>query len=113
MDQQRAAYGSATGTPARRAEAIEAREGSQMKRERPFRLLQLRQPISHDTVRCLRKLLAEAEAGKIIGISYAAMAANRDFFYSSCGEAHRNPAWATAMAATLFHGTLKRVFGEE
>jgi hypothetical protein len=84
-----------------------------MKRERPFRLLQLRQPISHDTVRCLRKLLAAAAPGKIIGISYAAMAANRDFFYSSCGEAHRNPAWATAMAATLFHGTLKRVFGEE
>lgn len=84
-----------------------------MRRERPFRLLQLRRPVSHDTVRCLRKLLEDAEAGKIVGISYAAMASNRDFFYSSCGEAHRNPAWATAMAATLFHGTLKRVFGEE
>jgi hypothetical protein len=84
-----------------------------MKRQRPFRLLQLRPSVSHDTVKCLRRLLADAEAGKIIGISYAAMAANKDFFYSSCGEAHRNPAWATAMAATLFHGTLKRVFGED
>lgn len=84
-----------------------------MKRDRPFRLLHLRQPVSHDTVKCLRKLLADAEAGKIVGISYAVMASSREFFYSSCGEAHRNPAWATAMAATLFHGTLKRVFGEE
>lgn len=84
-----------------------------MKRERPFRLLQLRQPVSHDTVKCLRKLLADAEAGKIVGVSYAVMAANREFFYSSCGEAHRNPAWATAMAATLLHGTMKRVFGED
>lgn len=84
-----------------------------MKRGRPFKLLQLRRPVSHDTVKCLRTLLEQAEAGKIVGISYAAMAANREFFYSSCGEAHRNPAWATAMAATLFHGTLKRVFGED
>lgn len=84
-----------------------------MSRQKPFRLLHLQPPVSTDTVRCLRQLLADAEAGKIVGISYAAMAHNRDFFYNSCGEAHRNPAWATAMAATLFHGTLKRVFGEE
>lgn len=84
-----------------------------MRRDKPFKLLQLRQPISHDTVKCLRALLAQAEAGKIVGVAYTAMAANREFFYSSCGEAHRNPAWATAMAATLLHGTLKKVFGEE
>ena len=84
-----------------------------MKREKPFRLLQLRQPVSHDTVKCLQTLLEQAQAGKIVGLAYTAMAANREFFYSACGEAHRNPAWATAMAATLFHGTLKRVFGED
>jgi hypothetical protein len=84
-----------------------------VKRERPFRLLHLKPPVSHDTVRCLRELLEKAEQGKIIGITYTAMASNRDFFYSACGEAHRNPAWATAMAATLLHGTMKRVFGED
>lgn len=84
-----------------------------MKRSKPFRLLHLRQPVSHDTVRCLRTLLADAEAGKIVGISYAVMAANREFFYSSCGEAYRNPVFATAMAATLLHGTMKRVFGDD
>jgi len=83
------------------------------RRDRPFRLLQLKQPVSHDTVRCLRALLADAEAGKIVGITYAAMASNRQFFFSSCGEAHRNPAWATAMSATLHHGNVRRVFGEE
>lgn len=84
-----------------------------MRQGKPFRLLQLRQPVSHDTVRCLEKLLDDARAGKIVGISYAAMARNREFFYSACGEAHKNPAWATAMAATLLHGTLRRVFGED
>lgn len=84
-----------------------------MKRPRPFRLLHLRQAVSHDTVKCLRELLDQAEKGKIIGVTYAAMANNREFFYSSCGEPHNNPAWATAMAATLLHGTLKKVFGDD
>jgi len=90
----------------------EAGQGEGEMRKQPFRLVQLNQSVSHDTVRCLRQLLADAEAGKIVGISYAVMASNRKFFYSSCGEAYRNPAFATAMAATLLHGTMKRVFGE-
>lgn len=69
--------------------------------------------VSYDTVRCLRKLLADAEAGRIVGISYAVVTPNRDFFYSSCGDAHRNPALAASLAATLMHGTMKRVFGED
>lgn len=72
-----------------------------------------RSTVDRDTVRCLRALLADAEAGKIIGISYAVMAADREFFYNSCGEAHRNPAWAAALSATLMHGTMKRIFGED
>lgn len=83
------------------------------KRAQPFTLLKLTRPISHDTVRCLRTLLADAEAGKIVGVTYAAMSSSREFFFSSCGEAHRNPAWATAMSATLHHGNVRRVFGEE
>ncbi len=68
---------------------------------------------ARDTVRCLRALLEEAERGEIQGISFAVMKSNRDFTYNSCGEAHRNPAWAAAMAATLMHGTMKRIFGED
>ncbi len=82
-------------------------------RARPFRLVQLKKPVSHDTVRCLRALLEEAERGEIQGVCFAVMKANRDFFYNSCGEAHRNPAWAAAMSVTLLHGTMKRVFNEE
>jgi hypothetical protein len=84
-----------------------------MRKQQPFRLVQMNRPISHDTVRCLRSLLADAEAGKIVGISYAVMSSNRRLFYSSCGEAYRNPVFASAMAATLLHGTMKRVFGED
>lgn len=82
-------------------------------RRQPFRLLQLTRPVSHDTVRCLRELLDDAERGKIVGISYAVMATNREFFYSSCGEAHRNPAFASALASTLWYGTMKKVFNEK
>ena len=90
-----------------------SREAPSMKRERPFQLLHIKQSVSHDTVRCLRALLADAEAGKIVGVTYAAMSRNRKFFFSNCGEAFRNPAWATAMSATLHHGNVRRVFGED
>lgn len=83
------------------------------RRENVVQLRAVQTSVSNDTVRCLRRLLADAEAGKIIAISYAAMAPNREFFYSSCGEAHRQPAWAAALAATLLHGTMKRIFGDE
>lgn len=67
---------------------------------------------AQDTARCLRELLADAEAGKITGIAYAAMASNREFFYSSCGEAHRDVGKAAALASMLMHGTMRRMFGE-
>ena len=71
------------------------------------------QVADQDLIRCLRTLLADAEAGKLIGMSYAVMATNREFFYSSAGEAHRSPAWAAALSATLMHGTMKRMFGDD
>lgn len=85
-----------------------------MSRPRPFQLVQLKsRRVSHDTVQCLRALLRKAEAGEIIGIAYAAMEENREYFYSACGEAHRNPGFAGQMAGALWYGTMKRVFGEE
>ncbi len=81
------------------------------KRERPFQLIKLKASGSEHVIECLRDLLEEAEAGRVIGLSYAVMRADRKFFFRSCGEAHRNPAFATAMAATLLHGELERTFG--
>lgn len=84
-----------------------------MKRQPPFRLVQLKRPVSNDTVRCLRALLAEAERGEIHGICYAVMKSDREFTYNLCGEAFRNPAWAAGMIATLQHGTMKMIFKED
>lgn len=81
-------------------------------RERPFRLVQF-QRVSHDTVKCLRHMLDRAERGEIIGISFAAMQADREFFVQSCGEAHRNAAFASALASSLWYQTMKSVFGED
>lgn len=82
-----------------------------MKPLRPFRLVQF-QRVSHDTVKCLRVLLERAEKGEIIGISFAAMQADREFFLSNCGEAHRNPAFASALAGSLWYQNMKQVFGD-
>lgn len=85
-----------------------------MSRARPFQLVQLRtRRVSHDTVTCIRTLLKRAEAGEIIGLTYAAMEEDRRYFYSSCGEAHRNAGFASQMAGALWYGTMKRVFGED
>lgn len=82
-----------------------------MRQQRPFRLVQF-QRVSHDTVKCLRVLLDRAEKGEIIGISFAAMQADREFFLSNCGEAHRNPAFASALAGSLWYQNMKQVFGD-
>ncbi|MBO9685657.1 MAG: hypothetical protein J7598_03510 [Mitsuaria chitosanitabida] len=66
---------------------------------------------SVDVVRCLRDLLRRAEAGEIVGLSYAGMDSDCEIFYSSCGEAHRNPVVAAGLSSTLHHGTMKRMFG--
>lgn len=68
--------------------------------------------VSRDTVACLRHLLARAERGEIIGVSFAAMQADREFFLSNCGEAHRNPAFASALAGSLWYQNMKQVFGD-
>lgn len=70
-------------------------------------------PEQRDTINCLRSLLRKAERGEIIGITYAAMRENRDYFFSSCGEAHRNPGFANQMVSAMWYGTIKRVFRED
>jgi len=77
----------------------------------PLRVVRSR--VSQDTVNCLRELLKRAERGEIIGMTFCALQPDREFFYSSCGEAHRSPACDAAMASTLMYGTMRRIFGEE
>ncbi len=80
---------------------------------RRFTLIKLDQArVSHDTVECLRTLLRRAEAGEIIGITYAAMQHNKRFFYSSCGEAHQNPTFAASMIGAAWFGLMREVHKE-
>ena len=104
--------GDAADLSAPRRRRTDKQEGDEM-RERPFRLVQLKRPVSHDVIRCLESMLENAKRGEVHGLAFVVMMENREFFYNACGEAHRNPAWAAAMAATLMHGTMKRVFNEE
>ena len=66
-------------------------------RKTPFRLRLVHPSGSHETVRCLRQLLSEAEAGSLIGVGWVAMYHSREWDYKSCGEVHRNPAWTVGM----------------
>lgn len=78
----------------------------------PLRLLQSGGPCEQ-TVLALRRLLADAEAGHIVGIAYAAVSRSNEFFYGFQGKAHRNPDTGMALAATLEHGAKRRVFGDD
>lgn len=66
----------------------------------PFTLLPV-DAVSHDTVKCLERLLEQARAGEAIGIAYAVMYKRRKFAVHMCGEAHRNPTFTRGMIAAL------------
>lgn len=67
----------------------------------PFRLLRVSEGVSHDTIECLRELLAQAEAGEVVGVAYAAMHKRRHYTINACGEAHRNPTFSRGMLRAL------------
>jgi hypothetical protein len=58
-------------------------------------------PISHDTIECLKELLARAKSGEVIGIAYVAMLRRRQYFADAAGECHRNPTHARGMVRAL------------
>lgn len=66
----------------------------------------------HDTVSCLQELLAKAERGEIIGLTYAAVRSSRRFCYGACGEAHRNPVVAAGMTTAMLYGIASQMHGQ-
>jgi hypothetical protein len=62
----------------------------------PFKLVATN-GVSHDTVKCLRHKVQEAEGGELIGTLIISMYKRREWDYQACGEAHRNPAWSLGM----------------
>lgn len=83
---------SATVGPARREKVVKA----------PFKLIAA-DGVSTETVDCLRTLLREAEAGKLIGVAYVSMYKRRLWDYRACGEAYRNQTWALGMLQAFAH----------
>ena len=65
----------------------------------PFRLVP--DALSHETVAALESLLADAKAGKLIGIAFAGMYRQREFIVNTAGEAYRNPVFARGMVSYL------------
>lgn len=76
--------------------------------KRPFRLISMN-GVSRETVECLRTLLAQAEAGDVLGVAYCAMHKQRHYTIHTCGEAHKNPTFALGMAQVLSDDLAERV----
>jgi hypothetical protein len=74
--------------------------------------LRLVNPVSSDTVSCLRELLAQAERGEVVGIAYAALQRGRRYTVDACGETDRNPTFARGMVDALSDELKSRVWGE-
>ncbi len=75
----------------------------------PFRLVE--DDISHDTVNCLRQLLAMAESGELIGVALVAMMKRRNYLTHSAGETHRNPTFTRGMLRVLDDNLARQIAG--
>lgn len=67
--------------------------------KQPFKLITC--VTAGDTAKCLSAMLREAEAGRLIGIAYAAMYSGRTYAVNACGDARRSPTFARGMVSDL------------
>lgn len=81
-------------------------------RRPPFQLIAHPAVLSIDTVQCLQELLAEARAGDLIGVAFAAMYRRRRYIVDTAGEAYRNPTFARGMVDALHDLLGQRARGE-
>src|SRR4051794_20372114 len=58
-------------------------------------------PVAHDTVAALEKLLTDARAGELIGIAFAAAYSRRSYATQVTDDLLENPTFARGMVATL------------
>jgi len=67
----------------------------------PFRLVG-REP-SRDTIAVLTELLAEAKAGRLLGVAFVAMHKAREYEIGYTGECARSPTFTQGMLLDLVH----------
>lgn len=67
--------------------------------------------VSHDTIACLRALLAQAKKGELIGLAYAAMLKQRAYIVNTAGTAHDSPTFTRGMLAALDDQLGQRISG--
>lgn len=77
----------------------------------PFTLIHAHPP--DDVVEALEYLLAEARAGRLIGLAYGAMFRRRHYIVETAGEAHRNPLFALGVIDILEDELRARVRGSD
>lgn len=77
----------------------------------PFKLV-VHDGVSHDTAKCMRAKLGEAEAGELIGTLIISMYKRREWDYQACGEAHRNLGWSLGML-TAFSAAIAAKINEQ
>jgi hypothetical protein len=73
----------------------------------PFKLVS--DTISNETEDALIQLLDLARRGELIGIAFAGMLKQRQYFVNTAGEAHRNPTFARGVVAALDDSLSNRI----
>lgn len=69
-------------------------------------------PISQDTVLALEEMLADARAGRIVGLVIAAMYVEREYVVGATGEAFRSPTFARGMVAAIDDQLSRMISGD-
>jgi hypothetical protein len=67
--------------------------------------------VSHDTVECLKTLLAQAKRGELIGLAYAGMLKRKGYIVNTAGEAYDSPTFSRGMIAALDDQLSQRIRG--
>lgn len=67
---------------------------------------------SDDTIETLEHLLAEAKAGRLVGLVYAGLYRRQQYFVDATGECHRNPTFTLGMVSVLHNEITARIRGD-
>ena len=76
---------------------------------RPFTLVS--NDGSSDTEKCVDELSEGVKSGKLIGLAYVAIYAQRNYEAHLCGEADRSPTFALGATNVLAAKLLRRIHG--
>jgi hypothetical protein len=69
--------------------------------------------LSNDLTDCLRHLLKEARAGRLIGLAFVGIVGTDGYIADTAGEAHRSPTWTRGALRALDDKLAQRIHAQQ